>query len=169
MTGPEIWLIAAAARNGVIGREGRLPWRLKADLARFKALTMGAPVVMGRKTWESLGRALPGRQNLVITRHPDYAASGATVVASFGAALMAAGDVPRVWVIGGGEIYRLALPHATGVQLTEVACEVEGDTAFPSLRFEDFAVVAESHHPQDADNEHAMRFVEYRRRIHPAR
>ena len=115
----EIILIAAVAENGVIGRDNALPWRLKADLAHFKATTSGHPVLMGRKTWESLGRPLPGRRNLVVTRDPAYSASGAEVFVSPEAALAAAGAT-KVFVIGGAEIYRQLLGRADVLMLTEV-------------------------------------------------
>ena len=160
---PEIVLIAAVARNGVIGRDNALPWRLKADLVHFRKLTLGHPVLMGRKTWESLGKPLPGRRNLVLTRQPGYVAQGAEVFTSADAAIASAGDA-RLFVIGGEEIYRVLLPEADILMLTEVAAEVEGDTRFPAFDralFEEFSRRA---HPADAENEYAVAFVEYRRR-----
>jgi dihydrofolate reductase len=126
-----VTLIAAIASNGVIGIGNQLPFRLPEDLKRFKALTMGHPIVMGRKTWQSLPRALPGRHNIVITRQLNFVAEGASVVASLEAALALVGDVP-VFIIGGAEIYALALPRATCLELTEVAAAVEGDVFFPN-------------------------------------
>lgn len=131
---PRVVLVVAAAENGVIGREGKMPWHIREDLQRFKRLTLGHPVVMGRKTWESLGKPLPGRVNLVVTRQPGYQAEGARVVASLDDALaLAAKDDPLVFVIGGGEIYRQALPRADRVELTRVRQRVEGDATFPDL------------------------------------
>jgi dihydrofolate reductase len=130
-------LIAAVARNGTIGKDNALPWRLSADLKRFKALTTGHPILMGRKTWESLGRPLPGRHNIVITRNAGYRADGVTVVHSIQAAIDAAIDATsgdaEAFVIGGEEIYRLALPLADRLQLTEIGSDFAGDAVFPAF------------------------------------
>lgn len=128
---PALVLIAAVAANGVIGVNNTLPWRLPDDLKRFKALTLGHPIIMGRKTWESLGRPLPGRHNIVITRQPGYAAPGATVVDSVAAAIAACADEATAFVIGGAEIYALTLPLAQRMELTEVHADVTGDACFP--------------------------------------
>jgi len=134
---PRLTIIAALARNGVIGRANRMPWHLPEDLKRFKALTLGHPVVMGRKTFESivasLGKPLPGRDNIVVTRSRDFAPTGCRVVHSFDEALAAAGAAVEVFVIGGAEIYALALPVADRLQLTEVASATDGDTYFPDF------------------------------------
>lgn len=159
----QIILIAARARNGVIGRDNGLPWRLKADLARFKRMTMGHPIVMGRKTWESLGRPLPGRRNLVVTRDPGYIAEGAEVFASPQAAVAAA-NTDAVYVIGGAEIYRQLLDHADRLVLTEVDADVEGDAHFANFDPAQFVEVSREAHLADADNEYDYAFVEYRRR-----
>ena len=126
-------LIAAVARNGIIGKDNALPWRLSADLKRFKALTTGHPILMGRKTWESLGRPLPGRHNIVISRNAAYRAEGATVVRSINAAIDAAVNDGEAFVIGGEEIYRLALPLADRLQLTEIDSDFAGDAVFPAF------------------------------------
>ena len=128
-------IVVAMADNRVIGRDGGLPWRLPEDLKHFKAVTMGKPILMGRKTWESIGRPLPGRLNIVITRDPGYVAEGATVVHSLKEALKVAEDsgAREPCVIGGAEIYRLALGRAMRLELTEVHAEVEGDTLFPEF------------------------------------
>ena len=131
MLRPAVTLIAAVARDGGIGRAGDLLVRLPGDLPRFKRLTMGAPVVMGRKTWDSLGRALPGRRNLVVTRDRNLRAEGAETVASLDEALALAASAPRVFVIGGGEIYALALPIADELQPTEVDATFPADAFFP--------------------------------------
>lgn len=138
MAEPVIALLVARARNGVIGRDGDLPWRLKSDMAFFKATTMGKPVVMGRKTWDSLPRKpLPGRLNIVVTRQPGYAADGAEVFASLATALdraraqAKADGVAEVCVIGGAQIYNETLPVADRLYLTEVAAEPDGDAYFP--------------------------------------
>ena len=133
MAVPRLTLIAAVARNGVIGKDNALPWRLSDDLKRFKALTMGHPIVMGRKTWESLGRPLPGRNNIVITRDKNYRAEGATVVHALDEALATVQDAAEVFVIGGAEIYSMTLPHANCLQLTELDADFEGDVRFPAF------------------------------------
>lgn len=159
-----ISIIVAASSNDVIGVQGELPWRLSADLKRFKELTMGKPIVMGRLTWESIGRPLPGRQNIVITRQADFAAQGADVVATPADALRAAGDVDEVMIIGGGQIYDLFLPKASRVYLTKVQTEVEGDAWFPSLDESVWNLVAAEPHAADDNNEHAFEFQTYERR-----
>ncbi|HYC35905.1 MAG TPA: type 3 dihydrofolate reductase [Usitatibacter sp.] len=124
-------LVVAMARNRVIGRDNALPWKLPADLAYFKRVTMGKPVVMGRRTWESIGKALPGRHNIVVTSNPAYSAPGATVVTSLEDAWKAAGDAPEVAVIGGSRVFEETLPIADRIHLTEVEADVPGDTYFP--------------------------------------
>lgn len=130
---PRVYLVAAVAANGVIGSEGRLPWHLPEDLKHFKRLTLGHPVVMGRKTWESLGKALPGRENIVVTRSPGYEAADAHVAASLEAALALCAGEPVVFVIGGAELYAAALPLADGLVLTEIYRDYPGDTRFPAF------------------------------------
>jgi len=129
----QLILVVAYASNRVIGRDNALPWRLRGDLAHFKRTTLGHPIVMGRKAWESLGRPLPGRQNIVITRDPAYAAEGATVVHTLEDALAAAGDAAQVFVIGGAQIYAAALDRADMLIATEVHADVPGDAWFPPL------------------------------------
>ena len=170
MTEAKIVLVVAAARNGVIGRDGDLPWRLPSDLKRFKALTLGKPVVMGRKTWASIGRPLPGRPNIVVTRDPDFAAPGAAVVASPEAGLAAARreaaalGAGEICVIGGGEIYRQVFDRADILHVTHVEAEVEGDTRFPEIDPVLFEKVAEEPIPQGEKDSHAMCFVTWRRK-----
>jgi dihydrofolate reductase len=138
-------LVAAVARGGVIGRDSGIPWRLPEDMQRFRAITMGHPVVMGRRTWESLPdrfRPLPGRGNVVVTRNPDWSAQGADRASSIEDALRLLEDEPQVFVIGGGEIYAAALPHADELVLTEIEAEIEGDTYFPEWDRDDFEEVA---------------------------
>jgi dihydrofolate reductase len=130
---PRISIIVAYAANRVIGSDGKMPWHLSDDLKRFKVLTMGHTIVMGRKTWESIGRLLPGRRHVIISRHPGYTVPGATVVASLGDAIAACADESDVFVIGGGEIYRLALPLSDRIYATEIDGSFEGDTFFPPL------------------------------------
>lgn len=129
--GPRIYLVAAVASNGVIGVDGRLPWHLPEDLKHFKKLTLGHPVIMGRKTWESLGKALPGRENIVVSSQPGYEAPGAAVASSLGAALALCAGEPVVFVIGGYRLFLDSLPVATGLVLTEIQKDYEGDTYFP--------------------------------------
>lgn len=149
-------LIVAAAENGAIGREGELPWRLRDDLRHFRAITMGRTVIMGRRTYESLGRPLDGRTNIVITRQAGYAASGCTVVGSLDEALAITGG--DACVIGGGQVYAEALPLADTIHLTRVHAAPEADTFF-ALPAEGWEVVEEAHHPADERNDHAYTFV----------
>ena len=152
-------LIVAAAENGVIGRENGLPWRLSADLQRFKRLTMGHHLLVGRKTWDSIGRVLPGRTMLVLTRAEPDLPDGARAVRSLEEALdiaSSAGD-PELFVGGGGQVYELTLPRADRVYLTRVATESDGDTRFSALNDEWILTSAESH-PADEKNEHAHSF-----------
>lgn len=130
---PRICLIAAVAANGVIGAGGGLPWHLPEDLKRFKAMTLGHPVIMGRRTWESLGKPLPGRRNIVVTRRAGYVAEGASVAGSLGEALALCAPAQIVFVIGGGELYRAALPSADVLALTEIHRDYEGDARFPEF------------------------------------
>lgn len=163
---PRLTLIVAVADNGVIGREGGLPWRLSEDLRRFKQRTLGRPVAMGRKTWESLGKPLPGRTNIVITRRGDYQVdvSGVIVARDLDAAIAAAGDVDEVMIIGGAEIYALALPRADLVELTQVHAIVEGDTVFPTLPSADWKEISRTEHPADERNQYPTSFVTLQRR-----
>lgn len=162
---PPVTLVVAVAANGVIGRDGGLPWRLPEDLRRFKAATLGKPVVMGRKTFESIGRALPGRHNIVLTRRQDYrpAEGAVTVVTDLDGALRAAGDAAEVMVIGGAEVYALALPLASRILLTRVEAEVAGDTRFPSLDPREWRAVARDHVAADERHAHGMTFEDLRR------
>jgi dihydrofolate reductase len=138
MPRPDVSLVASVARNGGIGRDGGLLVHLPGDLPRFKQLTLGAPVLMGRKTWQSIGRPLPGRRNIVISRDPAWRAEGAEAAGSLEAALGLAGFVPRISVIGGAQIYALALPLATTLELTEIDADLEADTFFPDWNRQEF-------------------------------
>lgn len=151
MSAPGISLIVAAAANNVIGLDGAMPWHLTEDLKRFKKLTMGKPIVMGRLTFESIGKALPGRRNIVITRQADYVADGCEVVASPTAALDATADAREVMVIGGGRIYQQFLPLADKVYLTRVHAEPEGDAFFPALDRHEWQVIDFEDHPAGDD------------------
>jgi dihydrofolate reductase len=157
-----ISLIVAASENHVIGRDGDLPWRLSDDLKRFKAVTMGKPIVMGRKTWESIGRPLPGRQNIIVTRQPGYQADGAVVVGGSEEAVAAARGADEIMVIGGSEIYALFLPVADRVYLTRVHAEVQGDASFAELG-DDWLLGSEESHPADENNDFDVSFRIYER------
>ena len=129
----ELAIIAAVAANAVIGAGNRLPWRLPADLKRFRALTTGHAVIMGRKTWESIGRPLPDRQNIVVTRNKDFPAPGAEVASTLADALALVRLPAPAFCIGGGELYALALPRATMLHCTEIDRDFAGDTRFPDI------------------------------------
>jgi dihydrofolate reductase len=131
--GPRIYLIAALASNGVIGIDGKLPWHLPQDLKHFKTLTLGYPIIMGRRTWESLGKALPDRENIVVTRTQGYNAPGAAVATSLGAALALCAGEPKAFVIGGHQLFVESLPVAQGLILTEILRAYDGDTWFPEF------------------------------------
>ncbi|WOS61482.1 dihydrofolate reductase [Sinorhizobium fredii] len=171
---PKIVIVVAVATNGVIGREGDLPWRLSTDLKRFKALTIGKPVAMGRKTWASLGRPLPGRPNIVISRDPNLRVAGAEIAASLQQAVEMARThavelgVDEICIIGGGEIYRQSIDLADVLHVTEVQAEVDGDTRFPPIDPAVFEKVFEEDLPRGEKDSHAMHFVTWRRREKPA-
>jgi dihydrofolate reductase len=160
MTQPRISLVVAYSDNRAIGRDNALPWRLKADLAHFKRTTMGNPIVMGRHTWDSLGRPLPGRRNLVVSRNPGLKAEGATVHASLQDAIDACGDAAAVFIIGGAQIYTQALTMADEIIATEVHTQTEGDAFFPSLSSEWKEIERQ---PQPPENGLDFDFVVYRR------
>lgn len=151
-------LVVAVADNGTIGRDGALPWHLPDDLRRFKAITMGAPVVMGRRTYESIGRPLPGRHNIVVSRSPAWRAEGVTQVRDVPAALAAAGDAPQVMIIGGAALYAEALPLAQRIYLTRVHAAVDGDVRFPPLERRDWRVVSSERRAADARHAYPMTF-----------
>ncbi len=158
-------LIAAVARNGVIGADNALPWRLPDDLRRFRAMTTGHAVIMGRRTWESLPRALPDRQNIVLSSRANLVAPGAEVVSSFPAALARVRLPAPVYCIGGGEIYSLALPHADALCLTEIDADVAGDTRFPTFDPREWPEIERSSAMNDGDLRYS--FVT-RRRVGPS-
>lgn len=159
----KISIVVAMAANRVIGNNNRLPWHLPADLKHFKATTMGKPIIMGRKTWESIGRPLPGRTNIVITRDRAYTANGCVVVHSIDDALAAAGDQDEAMVIGGAEFYRQVLPRASTIYLTRIHRGFEGDTVFPELDDDDWCEVERTDFTADADNPHAYSFIRLER------
>ena len=157
---PRIALIAAIAENGVIGDHGRLPWHLPEDLIWFRATTWGKPIVMGRRTHDSIGRALPGRRNIVLSRDPAYrAAEGCEVFPSLDAALAVLGDCEEVMIIGGATLYAEALPRATRLHLTEIDAELVGDTSFPAFDRNQWREVSSEARGIDADNPLAWRHV----------
>jgi len=159
-----ITLIVAVADSGVIGRDNTLPWHLPEDLKRFKRLTMGKPMVMGRRTFESIGKPLPGRLNIVVTRDTNYRREGVTVVHDLDGALRAAGDAPEVMVIGGAELFRALLPRAGRIHLTRVHGNIEGDVMWPALDERDWAVVERETHAADERHAYAMTFEVWEKR-----
>lgn len=167
---PEVVLIVAVADNGVIGTQGAMPWRLKSDIQRFKAMTTGRPVVMGRKTFAAIGRPLPGRTNIVITRDAGYRAAGAVVTTSFDVArAVAIGDALRrlateIAVIGGAEIYAQWMAVADRLEITEVHARPEGDTRFPAIDPADWEEVTRVRNKAGPDDSADTSYVTYRRR-----
>jgi dihydrofolate reductase len=164
LSGPAITLIVAVADSGVIGRDNALPWHLPEDLKRFKRLTMGKPIVMGRRTFESIGKPLPGRQNIVLTRDPNYRPDGITVVHDAESALRAAGAAAEIMVIGGADLFRLFLPRAVRIHLTRVHADIAGDVAWPALDTREWAVLAHEAHDTDDRHAHAMTFEVWEKR-----
>jgi dihydrofolate reductase len=156
---PRLVAVLAMAENAVIGRDNALPWRLPGDLRHFKALTLGKPVLMGRRTFESLGRPLPGRQNLVMTRDPRWAADGVTVVGSVDEAIEAARGAGELMVIGGAEVYRQCWPQLARIELTRVHGSPEGDTRLEGIDWTGWRVVSSERHPADERNEFDYSFV----------
>jgi dihydrofolate reductase len=158
-------LIAAVSDNGVIGRDNRLPWHLPADLRHFKSLTTGHHMIMGRRTWDSIGRRpLPGRPTIVVTRDASYSADGAKVAHSISEALDLVQADDEVFIAGGEAIYRLALSVADRIHLTRVHADFEGDTRFPEIDLEEWRVVHEERHEPDKKNRYAYTFLVYERR-----
>lgn len=168
---PVISIVVAAAENGTIGRDNDMPWRLSSDLKRFKALTLGKPVVMGRRTWQSIGRPLPGRPNIVVTRDADFRAEGAHVAASLedglalGRRLAREIGVHEVCVIGGGNIYAQALPVADRLHLTRVLAAIEGDTHFPEIDSRQWRLLSSEDVPAGEKDSHPTRYMVYERVI----
>ena len=161
---PLVCLVAAVARNGTIGRNNELIWREPEDQRHFRRVTMGSPVLMGRKTWDSLPerfRPLPGRQNLVLSRDPQWRANGADTVASIDAAIRAAAGASRLCVIGGAQPYALALPHADELLLTEIDADLDGDTFFPPWERNLFTEISREQHTSESGVPYS--FVSYKR------
>ena len=164
MTGPakSVTLVAALARNRAIGFRGRMPWHLPSELAHFRSTTWGKPVVMGRRTFEAIGRALPGRQNIVVTGNREFRAEGCEIAVSLEQAILLAHG-PEVMVIGGGELYRQALPLASRMVLTVIDCEPEADTWFPAWNESEWKVVLRRSCAADSGSPLAFEIVEYLR------
>jgi len=152
-------IIVAMDRNGVIGAGGRLPWRLPADLKRFRQITMGKPLLMGRRTHESIGRSLPGRENIIVSRDPTFRAPGCTVAGSIEAALKHCAGAEEVMVMGGAELYSQTLELGERIHLTEVHADVAGDTFFPPWQRDEWREVSREDFPADQANEYAYSFV----------
>ena len=163
MTASSIAIVAAMAENRVIGRGGDLPWRLPADMSRFRALTMGKPIIMGRRTHESIGRALDGRHNIVVSRRTGYRAPGCTVADSFDAALDAASNAPEIAVIGGASIYEQALALAARMYLTLVHASIDGDVLFPEFEPGEWREVTRAERSADSRNPLDLSFIELTR------
>lgn len=163
-----ISMVAAMTKNRVIGKDNQMPWHLPADLKHFKQVTLGKPVVMGRKTFESIGRLLPGRRNVVISRSTPADAKGAEWVTSLEQAFRLVQQHDEVMVIGGAEIYRQCLPLAQRLYLTEIDLSTEGDAYFPDYQSEkadDWRLIEESHHPADINNRYHCRFITLQRSV----
>jgi dihydrofolate reductase len=163
MASSRLAIIAAIARNGVIGRDGALPWHLPADLQRFRTLTMGHHIIMGRRTYESIGRPLPGRISVVVSRNADFSAPGCLSAPSLLQALRLAESDAETFVIGGAALYREALPLAQRLYLTEVCAEVPGDTYFPAVERSQWREVSRKRLPANERNALASDFVVYDR------
>ena len=157
-------IIAAMDRNRLIGNDNQLPWHLPADLAHFKRVTMGKPVVMGRKTFESIGRPLPGRTNIVLTRSGDFHPEGVVVAHNLQQALDHAAGADEVMIIGGSSLYELALPRVDRLYLTYVENSYQGDAWFPDFDIEEWQLIASEEHRADAKNSSDYRFVTYQRK-----
>ena len=157
-------LVVAASSNNVIGRDGGLPWHLPDDLRQFKRLTTGKAVIMGRSTYESIGRPLPDRRNIVMTRNADYVADGCDVVSSVSEAMDAVEGAEEVMIIGGGQVYRDFLPLADRIYLTRVQAEVEGDTYFPEIDEAAWRLVSSEHHAADEKHRYAFDVMVFERR-----
>jgi len=157
-------LIWAQNNNGLIGKDGQLPWRLPADLAWFRKQTMGKPILMGRKTFESIGKPLPGRTTLILTRQEDYNAEGCTVVRNLDEAKAAVPDAGEIMVIGGAEVYALTLPEATRLYITDIDAVLEGDVWFPDFELGDWRETSREDHGPDEANPYSYSFITLERK-----
>ena len=160
----KITLIVAMARDRVIGKDNQMPWHLPADLQHFKRLTMGKPMIMGRATYESIGRPLPGRHNIVVTRDKSLEIEGCTVVNGLDAAIEAVGDEPEVMVIGGQKLFEQYMPKADRLELTIIDARVDGDTYFPEYSMQQWEEVSREEHDADEKNPHPYTFLTLVRR-----
>lgn len=160
----KISIVAAIAKNRVIGKNNRLPWRLPRDMQHFREVTTGKPVIMGRKTFESIGKALPGRKNIILTRDSNFRAEGCVVVHSVEEALAAAEGTQEIMVIGGAEIYKAFLPRAERMYLTEIHADFEGDTYFPEYDPDEWQEKERQDFPADTENPYQYSFVVFERK-----
>ncbi|MBL1321399.1 MAG: type 3 dihydrofolate reductase [Methylophaga sp.] len=163
----KIALIVATDQQGLIGKDNDLPWHLSADLQYFKKVTMGKPIIMGRNTHESIGRPLPGRQNIIVTKNRSYKTEGCTIVYSTDDALLAAADADEVMVMGGASLYTQLLPQADKLYLTLVHANLEGDTWFPEWHTEEWQQISREDHPADDKNEYPYSFIVYEKMVYP--
>ncbi len=161
MSDPIISLIVAMANNRVIGKNNQMPWHLPADLGHFKAVTLGKPIIMGRKTYESIGRPLPGRRNIVISRNHDYKAEGCDIAGSLEEALALVNEAEEIMIIGGGHLYSQAIPLAKRLYLTFIDLDVDGDTQFPEFEYLDLTEVKREKHLKDEKNPYDYQFVDF--------
>jgi dihydrofolate reductase len=161
---PLVSQVVAMARDGVIGRDNAMPWRLPDDLKHFKTLTMGKPMLMGRKTFAAIGKPLPGRTSVVLTRDPAWHAEGVIAVRSLEEAFQKIGDAPELCVVGGAEIYKLTLPVTDRIYLTRIHANIPGDTVFPPLEMSEWRETERIEHPADERHAYAMTFSTLERR-----
>lgn len=159
-----ISIIVAMDRNRLIGSRNQLPWRLPADLRRFKQITMGHPIIMGRKTHESIGKALPGRENIVVSRTKGYRSAGCTVVSSLDAALATSSSADEVMIIGGATLYEQALPRTQCIYMTRIDHAFDGDAWFPELDAKEWLEIIRDDHAADAENPYRYSFITMERR-----
>jgi len=158
---PTISLIAAMAKNRIIGKDNQMPWHLPADLGHFKTVTLGKPIIMGRKTYESIGRPLPGRKNIVMSRDKDYKLEGCETVTSLEEAIKLVEDVEEIMIIGGGFLYTECIPQADKLYLTFIDLDVEGDTQFPQFEHLSLTELKREKHYKDEKNPYNYEFVDF--------
>jgi dihydrofolate reductase len=163
----QLIIIAAIARNGVIGKDNTLPWHLPGDMAFFKKTTTGHTIVMGRKNYEDIGRPLPGRRNIVLSRDPGFSADGCEVVNSFADMLAATTHDKKTFIIGGAAIYKIALDRASKMFLTKINAEIEGDVYFPDINRDDWDLVSSEQFQPDKKNKFGFTIEEYKRKVLP--
>ncbi len=161
MKKPTVSIIVAMAKNRVIGKDNDMPWHLPADLKHFRKVTTGKPIIMGRKTYESIGRPLPKRHNIIISRNSDYKVEGCDIVASLEEAVEKAGEVDELFIIGGGFLYNQLINDADKLYLTFIDLEVEGDTFFPEYEHLNLTKMASEHHLKDEENPYDYEFTEF--------